>query len=230
MDEPQRPIDGSLKGAWVRAGVARWNVVTRSYTVFRRNSQKLTRILDRVRVDFAFSMQLSGDDTSETREFWDEVDQRLHNFLASAVSLVDHTRRLTKFFALDVPDIVAEYEVRNATVTELDETSFLRDLRNYLLHFGVAPLLQTLNFNRGEDAETLDHLLKLNAARLLEHDKWSAQSKRYLGGFADRDGPVLRDDVVVYAMAMQDLFSWLFTQRVPIFNDPRVNDRFRMKS
>lgn len=230
MDEPQRPIDGSLKGAWVMAGAVRWNVVTRAYTVFHRNSQELTRILDRVRVDFAFSMQLSGDDTSETREFWDEVDQRLHNFLASAVSLVDHTRRLTKFFAPDVPDIVAKYERRNAIVTELDETSFLRDLRNYLLHFGVAPLLQTLNFNSGEDAETLDHLLKLNAVRLLEHHKWSAQSKRYLVGFADRDGPVLRDDVVVYATAMQDLFSWLFAQRIAIYNDPRINDRFRLKS
>jgi hypothetical protein len=175
-------------------------------------------------------MQISGHDTPETREFWDEVDQRLHNFVSSAIGLVDHTRRLTKYFAPDVPDTVAEYERRNASVFDLDEASFLRDLRNYLLHFGVAPLLQTMSFNRREDGDTFDHLLKLNAARLLEHDKWSAQSKRYLGGFADRDGPVLRDDVVVYASAMQELFSWLFAQRVPMFNDPRVNDRFRLKS
>jgi hypothetical protein len=125
---------------------------------------------------------------------------------------------------------VAEYERRNAIVTELDESRFLRDLRNYLLHFGVAPLLQTLTFGRGEEAEAFHHLLKLNAARLLEHDKWSSRSKRYLGGFPERDGPVLRDDVVVYATAMQDLYLWLFAQRIPIFNDPRVNDRFRTRS
>lgn len=229
MAQPQRPIDGSQKGAWVMAGVVRWNVVTRSYTVFCRNSQELTRILDRLRVDVAFSIQLSGDDTPVTREFWDEVDQRLHNFLASAVSLVDHTRRLTSFFAPDVPDIVAEYDRRNAMVTTLAETTFLRDLRNYLLHFGVAPLLQTISLSSIDSHAGRDHLLKLNAVRLLEHDKWSARSKRYLGDFPDRDGPVLRDDVVVYATAMQDLFSWLFAQRTPIFNDPRINDRFRLK-
>jgi len=93
-------------------------------------------------------LKLSSDHSTETAEFWDEVDQRLHNELASAVSLVDHTRRLLTHFESDVPDVVASYRERNAGVMALNETRFLRDLRNYLLHYGVAPIIQSISFAR----------------------------------------------------------------------------------
>jgi hypothetical protein len=230
MSDERIPVDAARWGEWVRTGADYWNMVSRSFVVFRRNSQELTRILDRPRADIGFSLKLSSDHSTDTTEFWDEVDQRLHNELASAVSLVDHTRRLLTHFEPDVPDVVASYRERNAGVMALNETRFLRDLRNYLLHYGVAPIIQSISFRQTEEVTEWNHNIKLKASRLLEWREWNRQSREYLVSFGDSDGPALRDDVVVYVSAMQELFSWLFSQRVPINTDPRVRKRFRVQS
>jgi hypothetical protein len=218
-----RPIDGSRWGEWVRAGSERWEVVRRSLIVFRRNTTELIDLLNIPANDIAFSLQLMGDDRETTDPFWDELDQRLHNQLASAVSLVDHARRLLKYYESDIPTLDEEYRRRNAIITEMNETAFLRDLRNYLLHYGAPPIIQTLNLG-----STHGHAVKLSAARLLEWPKWSARSNAYLSSFAGSDGPVLGRDVVAYANAMSDLFTWLFQQRQAVHNDPTVMNRFRM--
>jgi hypothetical protein len=222
-----RPIDGSRWGEWVRAGNERWEVVRRSFGVFRRNTTELIELLNIPATNVAVSLELMGDDRDTTDAFWDELDQRLHNQIAGAVSLVDHTRRFLKYYAADIPTLVAEYDRRNAIITEMNETAFLRDLRNYLLHYGVAPVIQTLELG------TTGHSVKLSSARLLEwrkknKKKWSARSNAYLSSFADSDGPVLGRDVAAYANAMSELFHWLFQQRQAVHNDPSVLDRFRI--
>jgi len=223
MADDTRPVDGARWGEWVRAGSERWEVVRRSLGVFTRNTTELIDLLNRPAADMAFALQLMGDDRATTDAFWDELDQRLHNHISSAVSLVDHTRRLLHYYEAYVPALVKEYERRNAIITEMRETAFLRDLRNYLLHVGMAPIIQTLDLG-----STHGHHVKLSAARLLEWPKWSARSHAYLSSFADRDGPVLGRDVVAYANAMSDPFTWLFQQRQAVHNDPTVMNRFRM--
>lgn len=171
-----------------------------------------------------------GDDREATARFWEELDQRLHNQLASAVSLVDHTRRLLAYYDSDVPTMVAEYTQRNAVVMAMKETSFLRDLRNYLLHYGVPPVVQSLALGPVGEGGGTGHSIKLSASRLLEWDGWKKRSRDYLSSFADRDGPVLGQDVAAYANAMSSLFTWLFQQRQTVHNDDHVLDRFRIDS
>jgi hypothetical protein len=168
-----------------------------------------------------------GDDREATTRFWNALDQRLHNQLASAGSLVDHTRRLLDYYQDDCPAMVAAYRERNTLVTDMKEASFLRDLRNYLLHYGVPPVLQTLSLGPTE-AGTTGHSIKLSAVRLLEWDGWKQRSRAYLSAFGDRDGPVLGEDVAAYANAMSQLFTWLFEQRLAVNKDANVLNRFRI--
>lgn len=221
-----RPIAGGPWGEWVGAGAERWQVVGRSFTVFSRNTTELMDLLNAPATDVALSLQLMGDDRGATDAFWEELDQRLHNQLASAVSLVDHTRRLLDHYKADVPTLAEEYVRRNAAVTEMNETAFLRDLRNYLLHYGVAPTMQSLDLGPGHGPGATGHSVKLSSASLLKWDKWSARSRVYLSSFGDRDGPVLGRDVAAFANAMKDLFAWLFQQRQTVRG--HVPDRFRM--
>jgi hypothetical protein len=88
VDDNQRPVDGNLWGQWVRAGNDRWEVVRRSWSVFVRNTTELIDLLKIPATDIAASLQLMGDDREATGMFWEELDQRLHNQLASAVSFV----------------------------------------------------------------------------------------------------------------------------------------------
>ena len=222
MADDAGPVDGARWGEWVHAGAERLDSLGRSWTVFARNTDELLEVLDRPNNDVVFSMVLMGDDRDAIGPFWGEVDQRLHNELASAVSLVDHTRRLFEYLGSDVPAIIAEYTERNSKIMAMNETKFLRKLRNYLLHYGSAPILQSMSLSSGE------HSLKLNAASLLKWPEWNVQMREYLSGFGDQDGPLLRQEVAVYATAMFDMFSWLFEQRIAIFNDPDVLDRFRI--
>ena len=148
VDDDDRPVDGNLWGQWVRAGAERWEVVRRSWSIFVRNTTELVSILSLPTTNMVVSLQLMGDDHEATSLFWEELDQRLHNQLSSAVSLVDHTRRLLDYYEDDCPTMVTAYKDRNTLVTEMREASFLRDLRNYLLHYGVPPVLQTLQLAR----------------------------------------------------------------------------------
>lgn len=229
MASDDRPIDGSEWGAWVRAGAERWETVQRSWVIFRRNTDELVEVVNRPRGDLALVLKLMGEDREATQPFWDELDQRLHNQAASAVTLVDHTRRLINYYGADAEAMIAEYGQRNQAVRQMREASFLRDLRNYLLHSGVAPVLQTMKFQAGGATATdIEHEIKLSAALLLRWDGWSAASRAYLTGFGDRDGPVLGRDIVAYANAMAELYTWLLGQRLSTTAPTNIPDRFRM--
>jgi len=224
--EDPRPIDGTLWGAWVRAGNDRWEVVRRSWSVFSRNTTELIDLLNVPATNIVVSLQLMGDDHDATNAFWEQLDQRLHNQIASAATLVDHVRRLLNYYTADVPALVEEYKQRNAAVTDRDETAYLRDLRNYLLHYGVPPVIQTLSLG-SEGRAGAGHNITLSAERLLEWPRWSAKSRRYLGSFPERDGPILGPDVATYADAMREMFVWLFDQRAVIHRES-IPDRFRI--
>lgn len=223
----ERPIDGSRWGAWVRAGSERWTVVGRSWSVFQRNTTELMNLLNTPATDPVVAAHLMVDDGAGSAPFWEELDQRLHNQLASAASLVDHRRRLLKYYEADFPAFIAEHSKRNASVAEMQETAFLRDLRNYLLHYGSPPVIQALELGPTRVGGS-GHSVKLSASRLLEWSKWSAASRGYLASFGDREGPVLGRDVAAYANAMSGLFTWLSQQRQIVMNGGNVPDRLRM--
>lgn len=223
----ERPIDGSRWGEWVRAGSERWEVVGRSYSVFARNTTELMNLLNVPTTDTMVGLQLMGDDHEATAPYWEELDQRLHNQLSGAVSLVDHTGRLLDYYEADFPTMVAGFQSRNTSITEMNETAFLRKLRNYLLHYGAAPVLQTFELGQTEIRRGR-YLLKLSAEQLLKWDGWKVAARSYLSSFGDRDGPVLGRDVATYATAMGELYSWLLQQRQVVMDGASVPDRFRM--
>lgn len=229
MADP-RPVNGTIWGEWVRAGSERWEVVRRSWAIFVRNTNELIELLDIPTTNVHFSLLLMGDDRETTAKFWEELDQRLHNQLASVVSLTDHTRRLLAYYEADIPAFVDEYKKRNDAIRNMTQASFLRDLRNYLVHYGTPPVIQSMSLGPVNDSGEAAHSVKLSAPRLLAWNKWSSLSKCYLSSFADRDGPVIRTDVTIYANSMSELFTWLFEQRIPNNQDENALKRFRIDS
>jgi hypothetical protein len=223
MADDRRPINMALWGAWTRAGADRWDALRWSTTTFARNTDELMGLLNRAAADVALALTLMNDDL-QTDPFWPELDRRLHNQLASTVTLIDHTRRLISYYESDAPDLAAEYEARNARVRGTNEAAFLRGLRNYLLHYSVPVMIQALTFGPGAPR----HDIKLSAARLLEWPEWKAVARAYLSAFGDRDGPVLGRDVATYATAMGWLFTWLLEQRAVVSGIVNVPTRFRI--
>ena len=86
----------------------------------------------------------------------------------------------------------------------MKQATFLRDLRNYLVHYGVAPMVLTVALGGTDDPSTTDHAIKLNAHHLLQWRGWKSSARAYLWEFDEGDGPVIIDDVVGYANAMKE--------------------------
>lgn len=169
----------------MRAGDERWELARRSCSIFQRNTTEIMNLLNLPGDDPYFALQLMRDDREVGDPFWEELDQRLHNQLSSAISLVEHARRLLRYYEADFPAVVAEYTSRNDEILRKKEAAFLRDLRNYLLHYGAPPIIQT--FESGQAGSR--YLLKLSAEHLPKWKDWKAAPRGYLLSLANWMAP-----------------------------------------
>ena len=111
-------------------------VLKRSLRVFEGNSRELQGFLgDYNRAKGTLeTFDVTGPGRIEP--FLDETDPLLHNFLAGAESLRDHAKRISDRHLLDLegdPD-TAEYHARERAVFRSPVGSFVRELRNHVLH------------------------------------------------------------------------------------------------
>ncbi|WP_420370273.1 hypothetical protein [Curtobacterium sp. L1-20] len=137
------------------------------------------------------------------------LDQRLHNMLAAATSLVDHTRRhMTKYAETAFAE---HFEKRNTAVADAPSSMFLRKFRNYLLHVGSAPFNTHAQFpTEHTEFDTIQLDIRLDAASLLTWSGWNATTRTYIGSFPD--GVPLAQAVREYAAAMKQLYAWVNEQ------------------
>jgi hypothetical protein len=213
----ENAIDPTAWGDYVRNGREHFDRVVRSFNVFARNAGELVELLRAVETDVLSSLRLmestgSGDEEAEgfRQEFWGRLDQRLHNMVSAAVSVVDHTRPLVIFYCQD-NDFQTAWEERNAAVATSPRALFLRRLRNYLLHYRMAPTMQTMRLGAAKAAEDWDDFtIQLSAVGLLRYDGWNAGHRAFIQSFDG--GPPLRQIAVEYAEDMASLYRWLFQQ------------------
>jgi len=80
-----------------------WQSVSRSFQLFAGNFSDLMRLLGILASPEAHRLLAPGDQQERT---FQEITRLLHNFVASAMSLVDHTKRLIRSHA---PSFLDEY-------------------------------------------------------------------------------------------------------------------------
>lgn len=198
----------------------------RSFNVFERNAQELFNLLRAVETNFLSSMRLMESTGAEDEdgphfreEFWGQLDQRLHNMVSSAVGVVDHTRPLLAFYEHE-PEFVAQWEERSEKVAKSPRALFLRRLRNYLLHYGMAPLMQSMALGPTKNVKDWDNLtIKLSTDGLLRYSDWNTSHREYIRSFDG--GPPLRQITQEYAEDMTALYKWLFS-RYPFLHVPGI--------
>lgn len=213
----EKAIDPAAWGDYVRNGQSHFDRVVRSFNVFGRNAGELVELIRAVETDVLSSLRLmgsAGSDDEEAewfrQEFWGRLDQRLHNMVSAAVSLVDHTRPLINFYRHE-NDFQSAWEQRNVAVATSPQALFLRRLRNYLLHYGMAATAQTMRLGPEKEAKEWDDLtIRLSASGLLRYDGWNAENRAYIQSFYG--GPPLRQIATEYADEMVTLYRWLFEQ------------------
>ena len=174
-----------------------------SYGTFAGNEQELLRKLEQ-HADFASLWEFDGlrNRTKLQAEFR-EIIRLLHNYVASTKSLVDHTRRIAR--KLLIGKHLDEYQKRvDSNFKEDSLTTFLQDLRNYLLHVSYPPVNRTIRF---EPTHIKSVGIELAVKQLLKWDGWNSRSLDFIK--SHDDGIALAGLVSEYSTKVLAFYDWL---------------------
>jgi len=151
---------------------------------------------------------------NEKTDLQPEIIRFLHNYLASAKSLVDHTRGYVKKWH-DKDDFDKKYQDKvKLFFAENSASKMIQDLRNYLLHRGLPPstIRETFNIETRDPPEIK---VLFNKKNLEEWKGWTSKSKEYMGRF-ERDIE-LKKLVSEYQEILTDFYSW-FNIEIDLFH------------
>lgn len=152
-----------------------------------------------------------------------DVIRLLHNFVASALSLIDHTRRLyNKLYAEfgTFPD----YQQRvNHDFAQDPLSQFVKCLRQYCQHYKAPNLDVTVSWKQGDERETRTFNLLVEDLRTF--DEWSSLAKRYLEGIDTKIEIV--EVATEYRNKVIAFYEWFQSRQEEIHSDEFK--RFREK-
>jgi hypothetical protein len=148
--------------------------------VFVQNWRELLSLLEQASTDPKLALELIQNVRPPVvrDKFQAVTTQRLHNYVAGTMTLVEHSRRIMRGRAGQIAD---DFAKRKIALLRNPEVAFIQDLRNFLLHRALPFFAHSLSLDKLNTPEqTMTSEVELNVAELLEWDKWSSQSRQYL--------------------------------------------------
>jgi len=175
-----------------------------SLYVFNQNYNELKQFLVAyAKPDVALEISRVGN-RKKLDAFMMEVTRRLHNYLASAMSLVDHSfllvRALYKGTAFE-----KEYHIeRNRRFAESPQFQFVQQLRNYALHESIIDAVAITSFGRDKP---LDTSIKLQLETLRTWKGWKGRAREYLKKMPE--DVKLLDLIESYTAEVKGFYDWI---------------------
>lgn len=132
------------------------------------------------------------------------VTRLLHNFIASAKTLIDHTR--THMHSLyEGHPFLEEYEARvEARFASSPVQRFVQDLRNYTQHYKLPLTGSSFSW---DSAQGLNITYFADTEELAKWDKWSPEGRQYLDAF-QKILP-LRQLASDYLSLVDEFYKWI---------------------
>ncbi len=122
-------------------------------------------------------LQFWTNNSSPPRYRFQEPSRLIHNFLASATTLVDHTRNHVRGVYAG-HTFRRQYEDAVGTLTKDPLVPFVHDLRNFNLHHSLPLGTATLHLDANDPRP---HTFLLKKTRLLQRFDWKEASRTFLG-------------------------------------------------
>ena len=139
-----------------------------------------------------------------------EVTRRVHNFVAAALTLVEHTRIFMREHYSGVA-LFERYQAKiDAEFAQEPLVKFVQDLRNFMLHNGLPNSAMFLKFDSNPDLPgggTMQTGIHIRAAPLLEWDNWTTPARTFIensGEFID-----IKSFAEVYTDKVIAFHDWL---------------------
>lgn len=140
----------------------------------------------------------------EKKQAPNTAHRRLHNFLAGANTLVDHTRVLMNDVYGNTPFFLEYGEEKRKSFVESPVAGFVKGLRNWMVHRGPVPLCVVSKLDIAADVVTSRLMLDVNEMRAW--DKWDSRARALLAGL-EKHAP-LKELLVQYASIVETFYEW----------------------
>ncbi|WKZ37961.1 MAG: hypothetical protein QY332_08460 [Anaerolineales bacterium] len=160
----------------------RLELLSVNFFVFSRNYHELKRLLHLTKSTKMILRLWDLKNRNELSAVTKDITRLLHNYLAAAKTLVDHTRALVSEWYAE-SDFLSEYEAQVLSrFTENPISGFIEGLRNYSLHYSL-PFTQASMKITSSDGQKLDQVVSefvLRRSILRYWSNWPAKARSYL--------------------------------------------------
>lgn len=147
-----------------------------SFRLFLRNYAELKKLLNMTE-EIKTAIRLP-----HREDIMEEIAFRLHNYVSSAMSLVEHTRRLNnRLYKNRNPEALEEIrkEVHKRFVNN-ETHQIVQGLRDYTQHRKLPIVGRSMSYNALDHTPKLEAAYYLSAESLLEWDGWKSLAKHKL--------------------------------------------------
>ncbi len=180
-----------------------------SYLVFHKNYDELVSHLEHLNDPRQTLFKYSNEHKDNFNFLIEESSRLFHNFLASAKSLVDHTRVLIKRLYSN-KEFQKEYDEKLAAdITNTPVQKFVQKLRNYAQHYTLP--IPSLKMEFGEDIKMS---LSLDVEILKQWNGWDPISRSYLENLGD--SLCLISLSKEYFVLVEAFYQWLTERQAQI--------------
>lgn len=187
--------------------------------VFWTNHLELKALLDRAATDTELGMELIQNvhDDLVARTFRAEASRRLHNYVASTMSLVEHSRRIMRH---RTGAIASGWEDQKAQMLAHGEVPFMIGLRVFIQHRALPLFGHSLHMDKVNTPDaTWESEVELGREDLLAWKDWSAPARKFLQ--AQPSGIKLRPLLAKHADVVWKANDWLL-QALIVDNRPAM--------
>jgi hypothetical protein len=178
------------------------------YAVLLPNRDELLGLLDRAASDPELAIELFQNmwRPAVRMRFEGQVVRALHNYVAAATTLVDHTRRILRGRS---GPILEAFEARKGGVVAHPEVPFIHGLRNYVLHHSLPFIGHQVHVEPRPDVVATGEI-RLSVGELASWSGWSPQARTFLASHGQ--DLALRPVIDKHAELVVDLNLWLVQQ------------------
>lgn len=151
---------------------------------------------------------MSLDKREHLRNLQNEVDRHFHNFLASAKTLVDHTRVIMNEPFISETHRV-EYRKKVAQLFSGESLiGFMHELRNFALHRSIPFVTMRVSIHAASGS--LDSAILVDLDKMADWEGWRSEGKAFIG--LHRPSIRIRELIDGYECKIREFYEWFCLQ------------------
>lgn len=185
-----------------------------SLSIFQGNFEDLMSQIQIFKEPTSFIILHDVRNSEELHKFFKQITRLFHNYLASAFTLVDHTRNLVQdlYEGEEFSEFRIEYDSRkNTDFAENPLHRFIQELRNYVIHKWLPIIGSTLNLNE------IKANLIIDISNLRNNFKWSGLAKEYIDSKGEDEE--LENIVLDHFKHVSNFHDWFYSRQLEIHSE-----------